>query len=403
MKCGFKMQEGILMRINNKEFKDWTAEDLQALIRNDDYRENNFIDYKVNFAPLECTDKNKKKEKQAEFRNDVCSFANADGGYIFYGIGEDSGMAGAVVGIPLLNLDRFELDRRNELQAIQPVMPEVDFSFISLQENKYVVVLHIHRGLYKPYITEEPEGQFHFYIRHGNKKQAMSYTEMRNNFLNAAMLSEDIKEFRKERLAENIAEMKKPFALVHIVPATFKNSMDYIPMFELYKQGKLNFDALFNGMIFDRAVPNVDGVYFPDYSEQHDYEQLQIFNNGSIELKMDLEIKEQNVRSKELNTEQYLIVFDFIDELRKLILGTAEMYKKLGRSTAVYICVTIVGCKGLWNYTANAYGANTYTKVDRNQILCTPIEVRNILDEEQVKTSIEECVQMTKYSLGIRV
>lgn len=34
----------------------------------------------------------------------------------------------------------------------------VTFSFISLQDDKYIVVLHIQRGLYKPYITEEPEG-----------------------------------------------------------------------------------------------------------------------------------------------------------------------------------------------------------------------------------------------------
>lgn len=52
------------MRINNKEFGEWTADDLQVLLSNDAYRENNFIDYKVNFAPL--LDKNNKKEKQAE-------------------------------------------------------------------------------------------------------------------------------------------------------------------------------------------------------------------------------------------------------------------------------------------------------------------------------------------------
>ena len=40
------------MRINNKEFREWTADDLQVLLKNDAYRENNFIDYKVNFAPL---------------------------------------------------------------------------------------------------------------------------------------------------------------------------------------------------------------------------------------------------------------------------------------------------------------------------------------------------------------
>lgn len=386
------------MKINNKEFREWTADDLQVLLNNDAYRENNFIDYKVNFAPL--IDKDKKREKQAEFRNDVCSFANADGGYIFFGIGESSGAASILAGISISNIDRFELDRRNELQAIRPTVPEVDFSFISIQDDKYVVVLHIQRGLYKPYITEEPEGQFHFYIRHGNKKQAMSYTEIRNGFLNAAMLSEDIKSFRKERLEEHITEAKKPFALVQIIPATFRS--DYVPMYDMYREGKLDFDDLFNGMIRDRAVPNVDGVYFPDYSKLRDFEKLHIFNNGTVELKIDFEIREQNSKSQQLKTERYLIIFDFVEELKNLIYGTSTMYQKLGRSTAMYVCVTIVGCKDLWNYTANAYGANTPTKVDRNQIVCMPIEIRNIQDDQQVREGIENCIRMTKYSLGIR-
>lgn len=386
------------MKINNKEFREWTADDLQVLLNNDAYRENNFIDYKVNFAPL--IDKDKKREKQAEFRNDVCSFANADGGYIFYGIGENSGAASILAGISIPNIDRFELDRRNELQAIRPTVPEVDFSFIPIQDGKYVVVLYIQRGLYKPYITEEPEGQFHFYIRHGNKKQAMSYTEIRNGFLNAAMLSEDIKSFRKERLEEHITEMKKPFAFVQVIPATFRS--DYVPMYDMYREGKLDFDNLFNGMIRDRAVPNVDGVYFPDYSKLRDFEKLQIFNNGTVELKIDFEIREQNSKSQQLKTERYLIIFDFVEELKNLIYGTSTMYRKLGRSTAMYVCVTIVGCKDLWNYTANAYGANTPTKVDRNQIVCMPIEIRNIQDDQQVREGIENCIRMTKYSLGIR-
>ena len=78
------------MKINDKEFRDWTKEDIKALIENDVFRENNSIDYKVNFAMLECADKNLKKKKQAEFRNDICSFANSDGGYIFFGISEVS-------------------------------------------------------------------------------------------------------------------------------------------------------------------------------------------------------------------------------------------------------------------------------------------------------------------------
>ena len=45
---------------------------------------------------------------------------------------------------------------------------------------------------------------------------------------------------------------------------------------------------------------------------------------------------------------------------------------------------------------------NTPTKVDRNQIVCMPIEIRNIQDDQQVREGIENCIRMTKYSLGIR-
>ena len=382
------------MKINNKEFRDWTEEELRVLIENDAFRESDFLDYKVNFSMLECKDKSQKRKKQAEFRNDICSFANSDGGYIFYGISEVSGMAGALVGITLSNPDHFELERRNELQFIQPVTPDVDISFISLHENKYVVALYIHRGFYKPYMTEE-EGEFHFYTRRGNRKQAMSYSEIRNNFMNTAMLSEDIRKFREERLKEYMVEKAGSFALIHMIPVTFKNQMDYIPMFELYKQRKLKFDELYNGLIRNLAVPNVDGVYFPDYSELYDFEQLQIFNNGSVELKLDLDIRL-------VNAERYLMTIELFEALRELILDTAEMYKNLGRSTTMYICVTIVGCEGCWNYISNLNNSDTPTKIDRNKIQCIPIEIQDILDEVQVEKGTENCIKMTKYSLGIR-
>lgn len=52
------------MKINNKEFKDWTYNDLEVLLGNDVYRENSVIDYKISFSQLECTDKNLKRKNK---------------------------------------------------------------------------------------------------------------------------------------------------------------------------------------------------------------------------------------------------------------------------------------------------------------------------------------------------
>lgn len=95
-------------------------------------------------------------------------------------------------------------------------------------------------------------------------------------------------------------------------------------------------------------------------------------------------------------------ICDFIKEVQKLIINTADMYKILERSLVMYVCPSIVNCKGLWNYTPNEFGWNRPTKVDRDEIFCMPVEIKNFLDEEQMNCGIDNCIKIIKYSLGIR-
>lgn len=76
------------MLINEKPYKQWTEDDLRTLLNNDDFREGQFLDYKRTFDFLEMPDKNQKAKAKNELRNDVCSFANADGGDLIVGISE---------------------------------------------------------------------------------------------------------------------------------------------------------------------------------------------------------------------------------------------------------------------------------------------------------------------------
>ena len=64
--------------VNGKLLFDCEEEDLQVLVDNPDYRENEYLDYKLNFAFLEYSKGDKKREEHlAEFRSDVCSFLDA--------------------------------------------------------------------------------------------------------------------------------------------------------------------------------------------------------------------------------------------------------------------------------------------------------------------------------------
>lgn len=51
------------MQINLKRYKDWRKEDLEVILDNESYKESEYIDYKENFAVLECQDKRQRKEK----------------------------------------------------------------------------------------------------------------------------------------------------------------------------------------------------------------------------------------------------------------------------------------------------------------------------------------------------
>ena len=72
----------MLPKINGKSFLECTEDDLINLIDNPDFRESEYIDYKQTFAFLELPKGREKNEKISEFRSDVCSFANANGGFL---------------------------------------------------------------------------------------------------------------------------------------------------------------------------------------------------------------------------------------------------------------------------------------------------------------------------------
>ena len=130
------------MQLNEKSYKQWAEEDLHTLLNNDDFREGQFLDYKRTFDFVEAPDKNQKTKAKNELRNDICSFANADGGDMIVGIAEKNGLASSINPIAIDNIDIFELELRNILMPIQPAIPPVDFAFIHAEDG-YVVVIHI--------------------------------------------------------------------------------------------------------------------------------------------------------------------------------------------------------------------------------------------------------------------
>ena len=121
-----------------------------------------------------------------------------------------------------------------------PIVPSVDFSFIHLKNERYVVIIKILKGSHKPYIYVENEGVFKFFIRRGNRKQAMSYMEISSNFLHSSLLTDEIKKFRKEKMLVYREEQKGiPFALIQVIPDDFFSNHAGNVLYDIYKERKL--------------------------------------------------------------------------------------------------------------------------------------------------------------------
>ena len=273
-----------------------------------------------------------------------------------------------------------------------PVVPNVGFSFVLADANRYVVVIKIDRGVNKPYLYFENEGICKFFTRRGNRKQTMSYMEIRNNFLQSRLLSEEIKRFRKERLEHYKSENpQKPIAVFHIIPEDFLNE-NQRELYDLIKEENMNYHSFFNGLSMGLTVPNVDGVCFPDYGYEHG-DFLQLYNNGVTELLYWVETRERQ-------EESWILGVKLLEKVDALIDGTMKFYQRMGKHIPVYICTSILGCKGLWS--DKDFYCDYVGQVDRDEIYCMPIEIKDIIDETAIDEMREKVHKTIKYALGIR-
>ena len=130
--------------INGKSLLDCSLEDIKGILDDQDYRESEYIDYKKSFEITEIPKSNTDalNKAKAEFRKDVCAFANAQGGYLIYGIKEAGNAvphdaAGFLIAND--NTDTFENTVKNALQTISPRIPHYEIRFIP-NETNYIVI-----------------------------------------------------------------------------------------------------------------------------------------------------------------------------------------------------------------------------------------------------------------------
>ncbi len=387
------------MLLNNKEYAHWDINDIQTILEDETFKENEYIDYKIDFAFLEAKDKNEQNKKKDEFRNDICSFANSNGGYLFFGIAESKGIPTKIMGVTIKNdnTDAFELSIRNTINQIVPMVPECKCSVIKVEEEKYVIVIRISKGFYKPYVSKNDD-RYKFCIRRGNGKVAMTYEEVRMMFNQSMALSEQIEQFREKRIEmcknkDGVASSVKAesFALVHLIPDfAFVNSSFFNPYDEVIKQD-ISFPFIFKNNSSGEMMPNVDGITYKGYDNDS---YLQIFKSAALEKFIAIKARESTDNPEVMR----IPIISIYEKIINIFEEAVRFYKALNITNTIYIAISVINCKGFCT------DVNFYTDyvgfVDRNTVVCMPIAIKDIYNEKEIEKIKQSIIADFCRSLG---
>ena len=376
--------------INGKEIIDCNLSDITMILDNPDYGENEYLDYKKAFSIDVVVEKDKRQQEQVEFRNDVCAFANANGGYLIFGIDEKKGIPTEIVGISIKsnNKDLFERDIRNYLQSIKPRIPSYRIRFIDLPEEKYIVIMLILHDYYAPYIHLVEQKNYKIYKRVGNEKAVMDYQELKTMFTQSVSLEKEIENARVERINFFLGREEDPeqtiskFFIMHIFPETFLDYNYSRSMFILEQRGA-RFSPIFNFFECDsRSIPAPEGLR---YMGRGIPAECKLYNNGIAEFyyplskKLNISIFDRN----DCGQLPYQWLWQNIDHSIRSYVDIMSQYIRLQR---FFVCISIIGCKNA--IVETEFAADWESRIDRKHLLCYPnafnLTGNNTIDENDM-------------------
>jgi predicted HTH transcriptional regulator len=141
-----------------------------------------FLEFKA-----EILDPRKPKDRlefdKGEWAADVVAFANAQGGHILIGVGEEQGRAAKLKPIAGDQAKTLADQLRNvAIDHVKPGIAQLEIAPMEITASEWIVVARVPHSPYKPHMSSH-KGRTQFSLRDGNRKREMAYDEIRELFL----------------------------------------------------------------------------------------------------------------------------------------------------------------------------------------------------------------------------
>lgn len=273
------------MRLNGKFVTQLTAQDLLQLVT-DGRTEDQTLDFKVSGY--------EGKDWGAELAKDVMAMANAQGGVVLIGVGDEGDRATAVPGVELTSggKDPMEAYERSLRARLEPPVPGLQIVAIPVgDEGRSVVAIGVPASVSRPHrtkITGEGSGRGRWTVRRNRNVDDMTYSEIRGAFVEAATVEQRVREFHSKRCQEarswargNGFGEENGLMLLHVVPlsaeVTKLDILKALPLTHLF------FPPGEPGM--KRLLPDLDGVSAEIQigPPREWWGWVKIFRNGCVE------------------------------------------------------------------------------------------------------------------------
>lgn len=312
-----------------------------------------------------------------EFLADVCSFANAGGGEIIYGVEEENGAPVGLPGVPMPDPDTEVLRLESTiLSGLDPRLVGFGSQPVPLSNGNHALLLRIPRSFGRPHAVNY-KNRFRYYGRNSAGKYEMDATEVRNAVLASESIFERVRSFRAERLA-SISSGREPISLagpgravmvLHLLPLS---AFDVpAPQVDLTLADE-PWDLLRTlGSSGNAPRYNFDGlIRVATYPESGPRAYTQLFRNGAIEAANSGVLERRPERAPAAAIPG--VAFEWY--VLEILPGYLALLERLGATPPVLAMLSLLDVKGYeMLYSERFFDHDDLLPIDRDDLIVSEV------------------------------